>query len=167
MVATARQDCANLHFSIDDMTFELRHLGPADAALLENVADDVFDGPVIPALVAEFLSDARHHIIVALSDGVVVGMITAVDHVHPDKPAQLWINEMGVAPSHQRRGIGRSLLGAMREFGRSRGITEAWLGTEHDNVPARGLYEDAGSVPEPFVMYTFDLTGDRDTNDGN
>ena len=27
----------------------------------------------------------------------------------------------------------------------------------HDNVAARGLYEAAGSVAEPFVMYSFDL----------
>jgi ribosomal protein S18 acetylase RimI-like enzyme len=137
---------------------ELRRLGPADAAVLDRVAADVFDGPVVPALLAEFLADPRHHLIVALSNGIVVGMITAVDYVHPDKPAQLWINEVGVAPSHQRRGIGRALLCAMRDYGRERGWAEAWLGTEHDNVPARGLYEDAGSVGEPFLLYSFDLS---------
>ncbi len=140
------------------MTLELQLLGPADAGVLERVAEGVFDGPVVPALVVEFLADIRHHLIVALREGVVVGMITAVDYIHPDKPAQLWINEIGVAPSHQRQGIGRALLWAMQEYGRARGWTEAWLGTEDDNLAARGLYEDAGSVAEPFVLYAFDLT---------
>lgn len=140
------------------MTVELRLLGPEDTGVLERVADGVFDGPVVPALAAEFLADARHHIIVAIESGVVVGMITAVDYVHPDKTAQLWINEIGVAPGHQRQGIGRALLRAMREYGQSRGWTEAWLGTEHDNLAARGLYEDAGSVAEAFVLYSFDLS---------
>lgn len=137
---------------------ELRLLGPADAAVLDRVADGVFDGPVRPALVAEFLADRRHHIIVALVDAVVVGMITAVDYIHPDKAPQLWINEVGVAPAYQRRGLGRRLLRDMLAHGRRLGCTEAWLGTEHDNAPARGLYADAGSEPEPFVLFSFDLT---------
>ena len=139
------------------MDFQLRRLGPDDAAVLEHVAEDVFDNAVVPSLAVEFLKDSRHHLIVALSDERIVGMITAVDYVHPDKPAQLWINEVGVAPSHRRQGIGRALLRAMLAHGRERGCTEAWLGTEHDNAAARGLYEDAGSVAEPFVLYSFDL----------
>jgi ribosomal protein S18 acetylase RimI-like enzyme len=142
------------------VTFELKRLGHGDAAVLDRVADGVFDDPVLPLTTNEFLKDPRHHIIVAIAGDRVVGMITAVDYVHPDKTAQLWINEMGVAPSHQRQGIGRALLAAMLALGREQGCSEAWLGTEHDNVAARGLYEDAGSVAEPFVMYSFDLTGD-------
>lgn len=142
------------------MTVELRRLGPDDATVLERVAEDVFDGPVVLALGREFLDDPRHHLIVALDDGVIIGMITAVDYVHPDKPAQLWINEVGVAPSHKRQGIGRALLRAMLEHGRRCGCTEAWLGTEPDNLAARGLYEDGGGKAEPFILYSFDLTHD-------
>ena len=139
---------------------ELKRLGPDDAAVLDRVADGVFDDPILPSATDEFLKDPRHHIIVALAGDVVVGMITAVDYVHPDKTAELWINEVGVAPSHQRQGIGRALLRAMLTHGRESGCSEAWLGTEHDNVAARGLYEDAGSVAESFVMYSFDLARD-------
>ena len=35
--------------------------------------------------------------------------------------------------------------------------TSAWVGTEADNAPARGLYERAGGVAEPFVLYGWDL----------
>ncbi|MEO6222061.1 MAG: GNAT family N-acetyltransferase [Vicinamibacterales bacterium] len=137
---------------------DLRLLGPTDAAVLDRIADGVFDGPVRPALAVEFLADRRHHLIVALVDSVVVGMITAVDYIHPDKAPQLWINEVGVAPEYQRRGLARRLLREMLNHGRHLGCTEAWLGTEHENAPARGLYVDAGSVAEPFVLYSFDLT---------
>lgn len=139
------------------MPIEVRLLGLQDTDVLNRVVEGVFDNLIEPALSAEFLNDPRHHIIVALDDSSVVGMITAVHYVHPDKPAQLWINEVGVAPSHQRRGIGRTLLRAMLDHGRALGCSEAWLGTEHDNVAARGLYEDAGSVAEPFVLYSFNL----------
>jgi len=90
----------------------------------------------------------------------VVGMASAVDYVHPDKAPQLWINEVGVAPSHQQRGIGRRLLDALLAHGRTLGCTEAWLGTEPDNAPARRLYEGTGSSPETFILYAFDLRGD-------
>jgi aminoglycoside 6'-N-acetyltransferase I len=136
---------------------ELRLLGPGDAGVLSRVAEGVFDYAVDPRWTAEFLADRRHHMIVARDEEVVVGMISAVDYVHPDKAPQLWINEVGVAPSHQRRGIARKLMDAMLQHGRAIGCTEAWLGTEETNVAARGLYEGAGSRPEPFILYAFPL----------
>ena len=84
-------------------------------------------------------------------------MVSAVDYVHPDKAPQLWINELGVAPSHERRGIGSRLIEAMLAHGRRLGCTEAWVGTENDNAAARGLYEKAGGAGEPFVLYSFQL----------
>jgi ribosomal protein S18 acetylase RimI-like enzyme len=139
------------------MSIDIRLLGPTDAAVLDRVAADVFDGPIDPRWTSRFLADPRHHLVVALDDGVVVGMASAVDYVHPDKAPQLWINEVGVAPSHRRRGIGRRLVDALLERGRALECTEAWLGTEEDNLAARRLYESAGSVSEPFVLYSFPL----------
>jgi aminoglycoside 6'-N-acetyltransferase I len=48
----------------------------------------------------------------------------------------------------------------MLAHGRTLGCTEAWLGTEEDNVAARRLYESAGSTAESFVLYTFPLVSD-------
>ena len=147
------------------MTIEIRLLGPDDAPVLERVAEDVFDSPVDPRWSAEFLSDRRHHLVVALDDDVVVGMVSAVDYVHPDKAPQLFVNEVGVASSHHRRGIARRLLDVMLAHGRTLGCTEAWVGTEHDNVAARRLYESAGAgAGEPFVLYEFPLDGERDAS---
>jgi aminoglycoside 6'-N-acetyltransferase I len=136
---------------------EIRLLRAGDLEVLERTADGVFDAPVQDRLASEFLADTRHHLAVAIDGGVVVGMASAVDYVHPDKAAQLWINEVGVAPTHRRRGIGRLLLDALLEHGRVLGCTEAWLGTEEDNVAARRLYESAGGRAEPFVLYSFPL----------
>jgi ribosomal protein S18 acetylase RimI-like enzyme len=142
------------------MSLEIRRLRPGDDAVLGDCADGVFDEPVDPRLTAEFLGDARHHMVVALDGARVVGMISAVHYVHPDKPTELWINEVGVAPSHQRRGIARLLLDAMLAHGRTLGCAEAWLGTEETNVAARRLYESAGGSAEPFILYTFGLGPD-------
>ena len=139
------------------MSLEIRLLGPDDEAVLRRVADGVFGNPVNPALTREFLNDSRHHLAVALDEGCVVGMTSAVHYVHPDKPPQLFINEVAIAPTHQSQGIGRQLLALMLAHGRTLGCTEAWVGTEETNVHARRLYAgaDEAGTPEPFVMYTF------------
>jgi len=139
------------------MTPVIRLLGRGDSAALERVADDVFDEPVNPEWAREFLNDSRHHLAVALDGATVVGFASAVHYIHPDKPPELWINEVGVAPSHHRRGIGRQLLEALFEHGRSLGCGQAWVLTEEENDAARGLYTALGGVEEKSVMYTFPL----------
>lgn len=146
---------------MSDHPLPVRLLGPADADVLARVAPDVFDHAVDARWTAEFFADPRHHLVVALDDGVVVGMASGVHYVHPDKPPELFVNEVGVAPSHRRRGLARRLLAALFERGRAVGCAEAWLGTEASNTAARRLYESAGGEadPEPFVTFTFRLDG--------
>src|SRR5713226_10560378 len=89
----------------------------------------------------EFLSDPRHHIAVAIDDGVVVGFASAVLYVHPDKPRpELWINEVGVAETHHRRGIAGKLLNALLDVGRDADCVEAWVLTDRSNEAAMALY---------------------------
>jgi len=139
------------------VTLEVRILQAGDASVLERVADDVFDGPVDPHWSAEFLADPRHHLAVAIDGGVVVGMASGVHYLHPDKPPQLFINEVGVASSHQGRGIGRRVLDALLERGRTLGCSEAWVLTDESNSIARKLYASAGGEidSDPAIMSTF------------
>jgi GNAT superfamily N-acetyltransferase len=142
---------------------QIQLLGASDAAVLQRVAPGVFDGPVDPRWTAEFLADARHHLVVALDAAEVVGMASGVHYVHPDKPPELWINEVGVAPTHQGQGVGRQLLDTLLAHGRTLGCRAAWVLTDAVNPPAERLYESAGGVEAPTAgrMYTFDLnTGD-------
>ena len=137
--------------------FTIRVLGPGDASVLDRVAPGVFDHDVDARWTAEFFADARHHLAVALDAGTVVGMASAVHYVHPDKPPELWVNEVGVAPTHHRRGIGRGLLQALFARGRELGCREAWVLTEEDNVAARRLYAAMGGEESSVVMVSFEL----------
>ena len=138
---------------------EIRLLGPDDRAVLERVVPGVFDGPVHPHWCAEFLTDPRHHLVVALDAGLVVGMVSGVHYVHPDKAPELWINEVAVSSTHRSLGIGRQMLARMLAQGRALGCTEAWVLTDTDNAAAQRLYERAGGVEYPggCAMYTFPL----------
>lgn len=135
-------------------------LRPDDAPVFDRVAPGVFDNPIDPRRAAEFVADPRHHMAAALMDEQVVGMASAVHYVHPDKPPELWVNEVGVAPSHQRQGIARQLLQALFAHGRSLGCSEAWLGTEEDNLAARRLYAAVGGREESIVYVTFRLSSE-------
>ena len=140
-------------------TIEVRILTQVDAELLEAVAPDVFDEPIDANWSAEFLADPRHHLAVAIDAGVIVGMASAVHYIHPDKPPELWINEVGVAETHRRRGLARRLLEALFERGRGLGCSEAWVLADQSNDGARRLYESAGGrvAPEPAIMFEFPL----------
>jgi GNAT superfamily N-acetyltransferase len=142
------------------MPISVRVLGPDDGAVLQQVAPDVFDFPVDGALTAEFLADPRHHLAVALDDGQVVAMASALHYVHPDKPAELWINEVAVAPTHHNRGIGRQVMLALLAHARALGCREAWVLTGFGNAAARRMYAAAGGIedPEAPLMITFPLT---------
>ena len=139
---------------------EIKRLGPADLDVLSHVAADVFDDPVVTSSAQEFLEDPRHRLIVALDGDLVVGFVSAVVYLHPDKPApELWINEIGVTPTHRRQGIGKMLLQSVLEDARRAGCVEAWVLTERDNTAAMAMYTSVGGVeeaPDP-TMFTFPL----------
>jgi aminoglycoside 6'-N-acetyltransferase I len=141
------------------MAIDIKILGPQDSGLLANVAPDVFDDPIDAARAREFLADPRHHLAVAVEDGVVVGIVSAVHYVHPDKPQpELWINEVSVAETHRRRGLGTRLLQAVFALARDLGCAEAWVLTDRVNAAAMRLYTAAGSkAPSDHVMFTFRL----------
>ena len=145
------------------MNIEIRVLGPGDEGLLDDVAADVFDQTPIAHLTAEFLHDPRHHLVVALDSGQIVGFVSALHYVHPDKAAELWLNEVAVAPSHQRQGVGRLMLQDMFALGRRLGCRCAWVLTDHANVPAMRLYAASGGVaePNPSVLFEFEFPVSR------
>ena len=127
--------------------------------MLEHVADGVFDNEIDPVWTAEFLADHRHHLAVALDGDLVVGMASGVHYVHPDKAPQMFVNEVGIAPSHQGRGLGRQLLDRLVRLSMELGCTEAWVLTDRGNTVAQRLYAGAGATPpEDCIMYTIHLT---------
>ena len=54
------------------------------------------------------------------------------------------LNDLFVAPSHRRSGMGRGLISAAVEFARQAGAARISLSTAVTNGPARALYEAAG-----------------------
>jgi aminoglycoside 6'-N-acetyltransferase I len=138
--------------------FTVKVLSASDISLLMNVVDGAFDNPVDEKLAREFLEDPRHHIVVAVSDGMVIGFASAVHYIHPDKRPELWINEVGVAPMHQNKGVGKAIMSEMLSLGKQLGCVNAWVLTDRSNAPANALYKSVGGRIDPgdTVMYEFE-----------
>jgi aminoglycoside 6'-N-acetyltransferase I len=139
---------------------EIKVLQAGDDRVLGTVLDGVFDGPLDCRTTKEFLSDSRHHIVVAVENGAVVGFASAVHYVHPDKPSpELWVNEVGIATSHRERGLGKAIIQSLLDLARKLGCAEAWVLTDRMNTPAMRLYSSSGGgeARNDQVMFTFRL----------
>jgi len=118
---------------------------------------------VRPEWALDALSHPRDVTAVALSGErgreSIVGMCTADAYSHPDKPRQLFVNELGVAGPWRGRGIAGRLVEAVHARGRELGCVEAWVATEVDNTSARRTYSKlaAREAPEHAVVNVWEL----------
>lgn len=139
------------------METQIARVGTADAGRLARVAADVFDDVLDPARLAAYLAEPGHLMVVAMTDGEVVGQARGMVHRHPDLPTELYIDNLGVTPARQREGIATRMLDELMAWGRELGCEAAWVGTETDNGPARMLYAARGAEAEAFVMYFYEF----------
>lgn len=140
------------------MPITLKRLAAGDEAVFDTIAPDVFDEPIHPERMRAYLRELGHLMLLELDGNLVVGQCAAVVHRHPDKPTELYIDEVGTASTHLRRGVATAMLHEMFAWGRELGCREAWLGTELDNDPANGLYRRLKpSEDEAIQYYLFSL----------
>ncbi|HHY51176.1 MAG TPA: GNAT family N-acetyltransferase [Alphaproteobacteria bacterium] len=140
------------------MAVTLKRMAPADEPRFARVAPEVFDEPIHAERLRAYLRAPGHLLILAFEGDVVVGQCAAVVHHHPDKPIELYVDEVGTASTHRRQGVATAMLAEMFAWGRELGCTEAWLGTEPGNAEANGLYRGfAPAEDEPMQSYLFKL----------
>lgn len=144
------------------MTITHAFLSETDDEALSHVAPDVFDDPIKPAGAKQFLADPRHVILVAQdgdAEGLIVGFISAVQMFHPDKAKpELFINEVGVAPTYHRRGVGKAMMRRILDKAQELDCSCAWVFTEDDNAAAKALYKASGGAPPSrHIQIEFDL----------
>jgi ribosomal protein S18 acetylase RimI-like enzyme len=134
----------------------IRLLAPGDEGVVRELAE--YDGPGDPE---GLLADPRSLLLVALDADRPVGFVLAheLPRRHGDR-ANLFVYEVDVAESHQRRGIASALLARLAELARERGIRVGFVLTEPDNEPANALYRSLGGTSQLDVEWTFSYAGD-------
>ena len=143
------------------MGIDVRVLHANERCVLDNIAPGVFDNLLNERSCSEFFADPRHHLVVATDDSVVIGIASGIHYVHPDKPPELWVNEIGVAEAYRRQGVGRRMLDVLFAHASSLGCRDAWVLTEESNTVARRLYDRAGGEDIGVVMYSFRLESEQ------
>ncbi|NNC73212.1 MAG: GNAT family N-acetyltransferase [Sphingomonadaceae bacterium] len=136
------------------------HLIAADNRdLLDAVEKQVFEAPVRDDFLDACLANPNQFLIVAVAEAEgksrVVGKALSYVFYFPDKPAEIYIEEIDVAKKWRRQGVASGLMNAVGVEGKKRGIAEYWLITEKDNDGARALYERTAHNEQKSVWYEF------------
>jgi ribosomal protein S18 acetylase RimI-like enzyme len=132
-----------------DRGVEIRHITQAEAV---QAAGHLFDAAIRPEATERFLTDERHHLLIAYVDGVPAGMVTGVEMTHPDKGTEMFLYELGVHEPFRGRGIGQALVSALASLARERDCYGMWVLTDAGNVAAQAVYTRAGGTPEQNQM---------------
>lgn len=108
-----------------------------------------------------FLRERFNHsqsvVFLAQAEGVPVGFTQLYPSFSSVSLARTFIlNDLFVAPSHRRTGVGSELLRAAVEYARSLGAIRVTLNTDKENASAQAVYESQGwKRDQEFYVYHF------------
>ncbi|HSX41486.1 MAG TPA: GNAT family N-acetyltransferase [Candidatus Saccharimonadales bacterium] len=144
------------------MNLSIRRLAKSDAGLArvaeELNSKDWYEGvqDFTADSLKKFLSDPDNFYIAAEVEGKVVGGLHGYVLLHPDGRKLVYIDEVDTIKGHRRQGVATAMMQEAFELSKERGASEAWLGTEHDNEPAKALYQKLGpSEIDEGPIYTY------------
>lgn len=137
----------------------VRLAGPADldalTALFEGYLEfykvDADSAAARRYLAGHLAAGTAHVLIAELADGSAAEPAVGFAQLYPTYDSlalgrRLVLYDLFVAPQARGRGVGRALLDAAVELGRSLEVVSLTLDTAHDNTTAQALYESAGFV---------------------
>ena len=140
------------------MAIEIIQLSESNMDVLNNYDEDIFDEKIDTHRLAAMLKERNNILLVAVNEGVVIGQILAVIHRHPDKPTELYIDDLGVSEKFQRRGIATRLIEQLYSIGIDRGCEEMWVATEPENEPAIKFYDSLKLAARKVIVFEGNLS---------
>ena len=147
------------------MTFPIQRLGPNDITQMRGINAlfaDVFEDPEhyasTPPADEWLRAQLANPTVIALAalDGeAVVGALTGYVLAKLEQErSEIYIYDLAVAVSHQRRGIATALIGHLQDMARQIGAWVIYVQADHGDDPAIALYTKLGTRED--VMH-FDI----------
>ncbi len=123
--------------STDDI--EVRWAVPGDVFPVSSISE--FE----PVSLQRFLEDPANVLIVALSEGRIVGLLRAHRLARYDgRGDEVLLNEIDVEPDWRRKGVATRLVSCLKGWARDERCSEIWIPTNASNAAAMRLYEKTG-----------------------
>ncbi|HLP31348.1 MAG TPA: GNAT family N-acetyltransferase [Geothrix sp.] len=145
---------------------QIKRLAPTDrdrARALFEVMARVFGEarrPLGDRYLDRLLRRSSFWALVALHEGEVVGGLTA--HALPmttSEVSELLIYDLAVREDHQRKGIGRQLLAALRTAAAEQGIGMLYVPVDDGDAHALEFYRAVGGEATPVTFFLFHQAG--------
>ena len=143
-------------------TIEIRRFSREDVAAARQMfalMAEVFEEDARPlgtGYVDRLLGRVEFWALAAFIDGELVGGLTA--HTLPMTRAEsceLFIYDIAVRADRQRQGIGRRLVGALREMAAAQGIHDLFVPADDDDAHALEFYRALGATGSPVTLFVF------------
>ena len=127
------------------MSWVLRRATADDVPAIMELETTTFpdDAWSTESMTHEVAGEHGHYLVAFAEDGALDGYAGLLA---PEGGGQGDIQTIAVAPRARRHGLGRTLLLALVDEARRRGVTELFLEVRADNPVARTLYESLGFV---------------------
>lgn len=136
----------------------IRILASGDENLLVRAIALTDEGPLNRSQAAAHLADGDLVTVVALDGGETIGFVYG--HIlRRFEATSFFIYSVDVAEAFQRRGVGKAMLAALAERGRTGAWDEMFVITNAGNLAAMALYRSAGGVRPNLDDVMFDFNG--------
>jgi aminoglycoside 3-N-acetyltransferase I len=143
----------------------IQRLGSLDvesARTTFTVMAEVFAEPHSPlsdAYLAELLVRRDFWAFAATDRGTIVGGLTAHTLMMTRfEGAEVFLYDIAVVADHQRRGIGRALIEALRREALNQGISTVFVPVDDEDVEALHFYTALGGAPGKVTLFEFTST---------
>lgn len=132
---------------------EIRRLSVGDEAVVERLATREPQ--------TALLADPGSIFLAAFDGDDPIGFLLAYEYPrrHGD-PRAVLVYELETAEQHRRRGVASALFDELERLTKSRGVREAWVLTEPENVAANALYASRGGVRSEATQWDFTFAAD-------
>jgi aminoglycoside 3-N-acetyltransferase I len=143
----------------------IQRLGALDIDLARttfSVMAEVFGEPHSPlsdSYLAALLARSDFWAFAASDSSRVVGGLTAHTLTMTRvEGAEVFLYDIAVVADHQRRGIGRALIQALRREALSQKISTVFVPVDDDDIEALQFYKALGGAPSKVTLFEFTST---------